>query len=49
MPTGKGANTINHIGAPTASVIAPIETTEAPMMNACNIEILRFNIRLPKK
>ncbi len=35
MPTGKGIRTINHIGAPRASVMAPIETTEIPIREAC--------------
>lgn len=47
MPTGKGTKTINHIGAPTASVIAPSETTENPIKNACHMAIPSLMIKLP--
>lgn len=49
MPTGKGINSINHIGALSASVIAPNETTETPMMRACQIAMPLAMKRLPKK
>ncbi len=42
-------NTINHIGALNASVIAPNETTEIPTIRACQV-VMPFVIRrLPKK
>lgn len=49
IPTGKGINTINHIGALSASVIAPIETTEIPMIRACQIAMPLVMKWLPKK
>ena len=49
MPTGKGINTINHIGALNASVIAPNETTKIPMIRACQIVMPLVMKRLPKK
>ena len=49
IPTGKGMNTINHIGALNASVIAPNETTEIPIIRACQVVMPLVIRRLPKK
>ena len=42
-------STINQIGAFSASVIAPNDTTEMPMIRACQAAIPFVIIRLPKK
>lgn len=49
IPIGNGINIINHIGEPIASVIAPYETTEVPIIIACQKNMPLVVIRLPKK
>lgn len=49
IPTGNGINTINHIGAPSASAIAPNETTEILIIRACQTAIPLVIKRLPKR
>lgn len=46
IPTGNGINIINHIGDPSASVIAPNETTEVPIIIACQKNMIKLLIKL---
>ena len=49
MPIGKGIKIINHIGAFRASVMAPNETTEVPIIRAWKTDKPFESKKLPMK